>query len=146
MDYLTLTKKYQDTIEEYYEQMHGKAKAILERGLVVCNNDEVKSPRLVLSGINPSYNPDHPEVTQFNFATASGSYWRKKHKQFGGPSSLLVQNHIAYLDLFPIRERHQNVFEKAFLSDNLSDKSNEFRFKMVSQTADAIEQLQPSSL
>lgn len=73
----------------------------------------------------------------YDFATASGSYWRTKRKQFGGPDTLLVQNQIAYLDLFPIRERYQNVFEKAFLS------YNEFRIKMVSLTADAIEQYQP---
>ena len=137
MDFSTLINKYQDTVEEYSELISGEAKVILSRGLVVCNNDEVKSPRLVLSGINPSYNPKHPEVAPFNFATASGSYWRIKHKQFGGSGSLLVQNHIAYLDLFPVRERYQNVFEKAFLS------YNEFRFRMASQTADAIEQLQP---
>lgn len=137
MNHKSLCNDYQIIATKYSNQIEGKAKTILSRGLVVCNNDKVKSPRLVLSGINPSYNPNHPEVMPFDFVTANGYYWRIKHKQFGGSDSLLVRDHIAYLDLFPIRERYQSVFEREFLS------YNEFRFKMVSHTADAIEQLQP---
>jgi len=136
MDYTSLKNNY-EIIVNNFDTINREAKTIIDRGLVVCNNDNVKSPILLLCGINPSFNPNSPNVWEYDFATAKGKYWRKKQNQFGGPDSSIVKNHIAYLDLFPIRERYQDTFEKVFLP------YNEFRYKMVSQTADAIETLQP---
>ena len=116
---------------------------LLRRGFVTCNNDQVQfeSPCL-LSGINPSFKKgtEHESVIKtFVFAEAiedpnnkGNSYWGKKRKQYGR-----IYKEMAYLDLFPIRESRQPVFEKVFR------ESIKLRRDLLEISQQAIEELHP---
>lgn len=116
---------------------------ILRRGFVTCNNDQVNidSPCL-LSGINPSFKEgtEHDGVIKtFVFAAAiedpenkGNTYWGKKREQY-----CRIYKEMAYLDLFPIRETRQPVFEKAF-RENI-----EIRKDLLEISQKAIEDMHP---
>jgi len=144
--------KHDELLAAYYKiinqnkNMSMDASDILDRGLVTCNNDALLGriePLLVLTGINPSYIEGTPAIP-FVFCNATdgkhSNYWKKKHEQFGGKNSVLVQNEMAYLDLFPLRESNQTRFEKVLRP------YNEFRFQMLEKTVKAIEELHPKMI
>lgn len=122
--------------------------SILLRGFVTCNNDSIEKCPFLLTGINPSFGPhkgkweffpggyDNP----FTFRKAISDsnrqdYWGKKREQFGDD----LCNTMAYLDLFPIRESEQRLFEQVFKNPKLT----KLRADILSITQDAIEAMAP---
>ena len=125
------------------------ALSILLRGFVVCDNSRDVPPekKLLLTGINPSYDPyDRSgngwglqkgiwpgETHSFKITgDLQGPYWKSKKHDFEK-----VWNDISYLDLFPIRETNQSLFEDAF-----KDLA-EIRSNFLCITQDEIEEMQP---
>ena len=124
-----------DRIEKESEQNQ-----ILKRGFFTCNNDylHIDSP-CMLSGINPSFEKgtEHEGVKTFVFAEAiennkGNTYWGKKRKQYAH-----IYKEMAYLDLFPIRESSQQVFEKVF-RENIK-----LRKDLLEISQKAIEEMHP---
>lgn len=110
---------------------------ILERGFCRCYIDSNQKSGLLLTGINPSFNPEDRvwpnEVHDFDVQKPSGRYWLKKKKQFGD-----MWPQMAYMDLFPIRETSQEGrFEKTFRN------ANRFRADLLKIAQDEIERLAP---
>lgn len=143
MKHAELLDAYNEIIAHDKAGLNDDALAIIGRGVVACNNDRLLNgvaPLLILTGINPSYIDGTPAGT-FMFSTAKdgkhSSFWKKKHRQFGGKKSLLVQEEMAYFDLFPLRESNQMHFEKVFRPFNT------FRFQLLEKTSDAIEGMRP---
>ena len=160
MKFEELKENYNSIDEDLFEKgkLSGEIKEILSRGYVCCNNDEVgENVKILLTGINPSFpqkkqnakimltgiNPSFPEddpapcrhkvVDKYELSTAIGGYWTRKRNQFGD-----LVNSMAYYDLFPIRETHQNNgFEKAF------KKENDIRRRFLEHTQQAIEDMAP---
>lgn len=118
------------------------ATSILLRGFVTCDNDEVKKPSFLLTGINPSFNLEsgyfpkgYDDPFTFRNATTIAKpkeFWFKKKEQFGE-----LCNNMAYLDLFPIRESDQRFFSQAFAP------FNQFMAKILAVTQGAIEDMHP---
>lgn len=125
------------------------ALSILLRGYVVCNNyrDVQPEKKLLLTGINPSFDPYDRSADGWELQKGiwpgethsfkitddlQGPYWKSKKHDFEK-----VWNDISYLDLFPIRETDQLLFENAF-KDLIEIRSN---FLCITQ--DAIEEMQP---
>lgn len=120
------------------------ATSILLRGFVTCNNDNVEKSSFLLTGINPSFNRGAEyfpkglyEKQDYTFLKATSQakpreFWYKKKEQFGSLCSIM-----AYLDLFPIREADQRIFNQTF------DPFNEFMGKILAITQDAIEEMHP---
>jgi hypothetical protein len=140
MTYKELTEKYLAVDEDLFEteQLTTEIRDILLRGYVCCNNDEIQNAKIMLTGINPSF-PEkakpcpHKVVDKYELSTAHGRYWTRKKNQFGD-----FVNSMAYFDLFPIRETHQNnCFEKAF------EKANDIRRRFLEHTQMAIEDIKP---
>ena len=148
--YATVFNEYKEGKQEPgkknpFESNDNKITKILERGLYYCNNDtEFTDNILVLCGINPSGDGKNKgniidSYCPFKYAKDQGrsDYWEKKHNQFGGKDSDLVQNHIAYFDLLPLINTEQGDVESSL------KKYNDFRFDLVKITAKAIEDLKP---
>jgi len=132
--------------------------SILLRGFVTCNNDSIEKRPFLLTGINPSFGPHDGEWKffpggyddkPFTFRGAISNskpqdYWGKKRKQFGYDqkrkefSDDLCKT-MAYLDLFPIRESDQRLFEQVFKNPKLT----KLRADILSITQDAIEAMAP---
>ena len=115
------------------------ANPIISRGFVTCNNDIVEnSAPCLLSGINPSFpKGDEPKTFSYIFSRAiedennkGNTYWGKKRKQY-----CTIYKEMAYLDLFPIRESRQSVFEKALPIELKKD--------LLEITQTAIEDMKP---
>ena len=120
--------------------------SILLRGFVTCNNDSIEKRPFLLTGINPSFGSHDGKwffpggYKQFTFRDAisnskSQDYWGKKRVQFGDD----LCETMAYLDLFPIRERDQILFEQVFNNPKLT----KLRADLLSITQDAIEAMAP---
>lgn len=112
-------------------------KTILDRGLLFCYKPIYEGKRFLLTGINPSFGDGNDvwpgEVGMCDISGSDDGYWKKKSKQFGDIWSLVL-----YLDLFPVRERHQrNGFEKTFREVNV------FRRDLLEITQTEIESLRP---
>lgn len=139
--------KYEEIIENYHtldkkikyrKELLNKISDILDRGYVCCNNDNVcNSPIFLLTGINPSFSEKEPEpAREYTFAEAKGRYWSKKQQQFGD-----LKGSMAYMDLFPIRERHQQGgFEKVFR------EANDIKAEFLEITQMAIEDMSPKMI
>lgn len=129
--------------------------SILLRGFVTCNNDSIEKHPFLLTGINPSFRPHNGKwffpggYKQFTFLNAISKskrqdYWGKKREQFGYDqkrekySDDLCKT-MAYLDLFPIRESDQSLFEQVFNNPKLT----KLRADILSITQDAIEAMAP---
>ena len=114
-------------------ELNDEIKEILLRGYVCCDNDEVgENVIILLTGINPSFSPKD-KIEPYTFQTAKGRFWTRKSSQFGE-----LKSSMAYLDLFPIRETHQNKgFEKAF------KERNDIRARFLEYTQQAIEDMAP---
>lgn len=112
-------------------------KTILDRGLLICFKPTYEGKRFLLTGINPSFRDGHDvwpgEVGMCDISRSDDGYWKKKSKQFGN-----IWSQILYLDLFPVREKHQReFFEKTFKEFNV------FRKNLLEITQTEIESLQP---
>ena len=140
-DFLFPLKKHENSNEEL------AALSLLLRGFVTCNNDCIEKRPFLLTGINPSFGPNngkwffprgYDEPFTFRKATSnpnSQDYWGKKRVQFG---KNLCET-MAYLDLFPIRESDQRLFEQVFNNPKLT----KLRADLLSITQDAIEEMKP---
>ncbi len=123
-------------------KVYENALDILKRGYVTCDNSNAEEFPFLLMGVNPSFPPRSPvypgQVADpaFNFYAATKKpdmdYWREKGEWFGD-----LCEKMAYLDLFPIRESDQNLFEKTFF--NLAS----LRRDLLEITQDAIEEMKP---
>ena len=119
-------------------ELHPDAIEILERGFCRCHIDSNQKSGLLLTGINPSFNPKkgvYPnEVHEPDVQNPSGRYWLKKVSQFGED----LWPSMSYMDLFPIREsKQEGGFEKTFRN------ANRFRADLLKITQDEIERLAP---
>jgi len=116
-DFLFPLNKHENSKEEL------AALTLLLRGFVTCNNDSIEKRPFLLTGINPSFGPHKGKWeffpggydVPFTFRKAISDskrqdYWGKKRVQFGDD----LCETMAYLDLFPIRERDQILFEQVF--------------------------------
>jgi len=141
-DFLFPLKKHENSKEEL------AALSLLLRGFVTCNNDSIEKRPFLLTGINPSFRPHKGKWefflggydTPFTFRKAISDsnrqdYWGKKREQFGDD----LCNTMAYLDLFPIRESEQRLFEQVFNNPKLT----KLRADLLSITQDAIEEMKP---
>ena len=148
-DFLFPLKKHENSKEEL------AALTLLLRGFVTCNNDSIEKRPFLLTGINPSFGPNNGKwffpggYETFTFLGAISDskpqdYWGKKRKQFGYDqkrkqfSDDLCKT-MAYLDLFPIRESNQILFEQVFNNPKLT----KLRADLLSITQDAIEAMAP---
>ena len=114
------------------------ALSLLLRGFVTCNNDSIEKRPFLLTGINPSFGGGYAELFTFRDAISNSNrqdYWGKKRVQFGDD----LCKTMAYLDLFPIRERDQRLFEQVFKNPKLT----KLRADILSITQDAIEAMAP---
>ena len=146
-DFLFPLKKHENSKEEL------AALSLLLRGFVTCNNDSIEKRPFLLTGINPSFGPHKGEWKffpggydkPFTFRKAISDskrqdYWGKKREQFSDEQfdDDLCKT-MAYLDLFPIRERDQRLFEQVFKNPKLT----KLRADILSITQDAIEAMAP---
>lgn len=135
MDYKGLESKIIQSIEKF--SVLGKVKEILDRGFVLCHINNNLSSGILLTGINPSFNPKHGvwpgKLDPQDVINGKGRFWTKKIKQFGD-----VWAQISYLDLFPIRESKQEEgFEKTFKS------AYALRGALLEITQEEVERLAP---
>ena len=124
------------TLEDCYAKNYLDAYSILARGFWCCEN-KPKEGKLLLTGINPSYNNRTPDKPTTPFADLKGGFWEKKKEQFG---ELWNDDTMSYLDLFPIRESDQRHFEQSF--DN-NEHVRSIRGNILKVTQDAIEEMKP---
>ena len=150
-DFLFPLKKHENSKEEL------AALSLLLRGFVTCNNDCIEKRPFLLTGINPSFGPhkgewkffpgEYDEPFTFRGAISNPQpqdYWDKKRKQFGYDQKRKqfiddLCETMAYLDLFPIRESDQRLFEQVFNNPKLT----KLRADLLSITQDAIEAMAP---
>ena len=135
MDYKGLESKIIQSIETF--SVLGKVKEILDRGFVLCHINNNLSSGILLTGINPSFNPKHGvwpgKLDPQDVINGKGRFWTKKIKQFGD-----VWAQISYLDLFPVRESKQEEgFEKTFKS------AYALRGALLEITQEEVERLAP---
>ena len=139
MGHIELLDAYNNVINEWKERTeneNGDVLDLIKRGLIVCENTHRRG--LLLTGINPSFNEKDKDVPFFVFSEAKeSSYWATKHNQFGGRDSDLVQNHMVYLDLFPLKESRQLRFEK------ILRPYNDLRMLLLKKTQEEIERIDP---
>lgn len=141
-DFLFPLKKHENSKEEL------AALSLLLRGFKTCDNDSIEKRPFLLTGINPSFGPHKGKWeffpgrydVPFTFRKAISDskpqdYWGKKRVQFG---KVLCET-MAYLDLFPIRESNQILFEQVFNNPKLT----KLRADILSITQDAIEAMAP---
>lgn len=141
-DFLFPLKKHENSKEEL------AALSLLLRGFVTCNNDSIEKRPFLLTGINPSFGSHdgeweffpggYDEPFTFRGAISNSKpqdYWGKKRVQFGD----VLCKSMAYLDLFPIRESDQRLFEQVFKNPKLT----KLRADILSITQDAIEAMSP---
>lgn len=104
-----LYNKYLGVLQKYKSKE--TLRNIFDRDIIVC----VDNPKnkILLAGINPSWNPKDIEHKEFTFKnTLNAGYWKRYHNLF--------RNHIndvAYLDLFPLKHSNQLEFERLIKTD-----------------------------
>ena len=102
------------------------------RGISLCVGNPTGG--ILLTGINPSYPYKDKESERldfdfgYTFMTASDSIWKRKRQLLGE-----LSKKTAYLDLFPLKFRHQNGFEE------IMEQNREMRAAIVSITQMEIE-------
>ena len=143
MEHNTLLESYKNIVNNWLEKIEDESfREMVTRGLVISVN-HTNQPSLLLSGTNPSFNErmNNRNDILFEFAKAEdygrSKYWAKKHDQFGGKESELVQKNMAYLDLFPLKESKQLRFERVL------QPYNDFRMALLIETKKEIEKLNP---
>lgn len=113
-------------------------------GIAMCCNSDETIGGILITGINPGYNPECPKGVFYTFSETmrnvelnkSSSYWRNKESQFYDKDYTLL-NKTAYLDLFPFAQSKQ----KQFMSDIA--KNTTFQVRTLEITLDEIERLRP---
>ena len=144
MGHTELLDAYNNVINEWKERTeneNGDVLDLIDRGLVVCENTHRRG--LLLTGINPSFDEKKNDKGNIFFVFSNAEdqgrsrYWAKKHKQFGGRDSDLVQNHMGYLDMFPLKESRQLRFEK------ILRPYNDLRMLLLKNTQEEIERIDP---
>jgi len=143
MEENSLLVEYTDIINNWKkDNSDASVLDLFDRGLVICQN-EPKSDVLLLSGINPSFDEkvNNRQNIIFEFAKAEdrghSKYWSKKHNQFGGKAGDLVQNNMAYMDLFPLKQSTQSRFESVLR------EYKDLRMSLLAVTKSEIERLNP---
>ena len=110
----------------------------VSRGVTMCCANPIGG--ILITGINPSFNPKSPYGGYYTFMDAikdSKSYWRNKREQlFGNDYQLIVKT--AYLDLFPYSESIQNKFQK-----EIDENVKSFQVRVLEITLSEIERLSP---
>ena len=113
----------------------------LEHGVTMCCANPIGG--ILITGINPSYNPKGPKGCYYTFEETmlnpKGSYWRNKKEQIIGDDVMLIRN-TAYLDLFPFSESSQTKFLSEIEN---KDNKNKFQVKVLEITLEEIEYLRP---
>lgn len=112
----TAKQRYQNVLE--WTESANFPSEYRERGITLCCDNPCGG--ILITGINPGYNPDFPNGVRYSFKETMtnpdlyqrSSYWRNKKEQIVGDDEFLLRN-TAYLDLFPYAESDQ----KKFLSD-----------------------------
>ena len=135
--YRTMADNDYKSVLESYTTGRDDIKRILDRGLLKCFKPTYEGPRFLLTGINPSFSEGDDvwpgEIGKCDISNSNDGYWKKKANQFGD-----IWSQVLYLDLFPVRERHQiKGFESAFKNENV------FRRNLLEVTQAEIESLQP---
>ena len=61
-----LLKSYQTVIAKYQDRLSKDASTIIDRGLVISDNQNIKDDKVILlTGINPSYKENDKVLRQF---------------------------------------------------------------------------------
>lgn len=110
----------------------------VSRGVTMCCANPIGG--MLITGINPSFNPKFPNGGYYTFREAiqdSKSYWRNKREQLFGNDNSLIEK-TAYLDLFPYSESIQNKFQKV-----IDENVKSFQVKVLETTLAEIEYLSP---
>jgi len=108
------------------------------RGVTMCCANPIGG--ILITGINPSFNPRSPYGCYYTFRDAiqnGYSYWKNKREQFIGNDISLIEK-MAYLDLFPYSESSQ----KKFL-DEINKNIESFQVSVLEITLSEIERLCP---
>lgn len=129
-------KDYKSVLKSYTSG-RDEIKRILDRGLLKCYKPTYEGSRFLLTGINPSFSAGDDvwpgEIGYCDISNSNDGYWKKKANQFGD-----FWSQVLYLDLFPVRERHQiKGFESIFKKENV------FRRDLLEVTQAEIEFLKP---
>jgi hypothetical protein len=110
----------------------------VSRGVTMCCANPIGG--ILITGINPSFNPKSPYGGYYTFMDAiidSKSYWRNKREQLFGNDYSLIEK-TAYLDLFPYSESIQNKFQK-----EIDENVKSFQVRVLEITQSEIERLSP---
>lgn len=110
----------------------------VSRGVTMCCANPIGG--ILITGINPSFNPKSPYGGYYTFMDAikdSKSYWRNKREQLFGNDYSLIEK-TAYLDLFPYSESIQNKFQK-----EIDENVKSFQVRVLEITLSEIERLSP---
>ncbi len=113
----------------------------VSRGVTMCCANPVGG--ILITGINPSFNPKCPYGGYYTFRDAIQdvkSYWKNKREQiFGNDNSMIEMiEKTAYLDLFPYSESIQNKFQ-----DEIGKNVKSFQVSVLEITLSEIERLRP---
>lgn len=110
----------------------------VSRGVTMCCANPIGG--ILITGINPSFNPKSPYGGYYTFMDAikdTKSYWRNKREQLFGNDYSLIEK-TAYLDLFPYSESIQNKFQK-----EIDENVKSFQVRVLEITLSEIERLSP---
>ena len=109
----------------------------VSHGVTMCCANPIGG--ILITGINPSFNPKSPYGCYYTFKDAiqnGMSYWRNKREQLFVNDSSLIEK-TAYIDLFPYSESIQNRFQ-----DEIDTNIN-FQVNVLEITLSEIERLSP---
>ena len=125
----------------------------VSHGVTMCCANPIGG--ILITGINPSSNPNFPYGVFYTFRDAiqnNKSYWKNKREQLFGNDNSLIEK-TAYLDLFPYSESTQKKFQYEIDSNlklfqtNYQDKKDKnvksFQVSVLEITLSEIERLSP---
>ncbi len=110
----------------------------VSHGVTMCCANPIGG--ILITGINPSFNPHFPYGGYYTFRDAiqnGKSYWKNKREQLFGNDNSLIEK-TAYLDLFPYSESNQNKFQ-----DEIDTNVKCFQVSVLEITLSEIERLSP---
>lgn len=123
----------------------------VSRGVTMCCANPIGG--ILITGINPSFNPKSPYGGYYTFRDAiqdEKSYWKNKREQLFGDDISMIEK-TAYLDLFPYSESCQKKFQyeidnnlKLFQNKYQDEKNvKSFQVSVLEITLSEIERLSP---
>lgn len=123
----------------------------VSRGVTMCCANPIGG--ILITGINPSFNPKSPYGGYYTFRDAIQdvkSYWKNKREQLFGDDISMIEK-TAYLDLFPYSESCQKKFQyeidnnlKLFQNKYQDEKNvKSFQVSVLEITLSEIERLSP---